>query len=160
MPCSCILQRQRACSAAPSFQECFPTAEQGEQMQPSPLHGAVTKGNSITEATSPHRAARMQLADTEFLSKTICIALWLFCLKIINFVSVLFHDRGSRGNTTCQVRSLDILSEHFNSTSRYIDFLSIIVFLKSISSCSSVSIKDTALFSRVKCFTLLHSEAI
>lgn len=110
------------------LQVCFPTAEQGEQTGPSPLHNIVTKGSSITEATSPHRAARMQLAATEFLPKMTFIALWLFCLKIINFVFVLFHDKSSHGRTICQVRSLDIMSEHFNSVSRYTDFLLIIVF--------------------------------
>lgn len=70
----------------------------------------------------------MQLATTEFLSKMIFIALWLLCLKIIHFVFVLFHDKSSHGNTICQVRSLDIMAEHFNSMSRYTDFLLIIVF--------------------------------
>lgn len=66
---------------------------------------------------------------TEFPSKIIIIALWLFCLRIINFVSVLLHDTNSRSSTIRQGRSPDNnMSEHFISMSCYADFLLILYF--------------------------------
>lgn len=97
---------------------------------------------------------------TEFLSKiVIIIVLFLFCLRMMKFVSVFWPDTNSHSSTMHQGRSPDT-SEHFISMSCYANFLLIIVFLKSISGvCNSIPIKYTVVFSTGKCFSFASSRS-
>lgn len=102
---------------------------------------------------------------TEFLSKIlniiiaiVIIGLFLFCLRMMKFVSVFWPDP-SHSSTMHQGRSPD-MSEDFISVSCYANFLVIIVFLKSISGgCNSIPIKYTVVFSTVKCLSFASSRS-